>query len=76
MNKYLLCFSIALSSLFVFSEDTVSDIFKPDYRNQLFLNVEAALAEAQSELGIIPAWAAEEIASKADIIYLPKIEFS
>ena len=74
MNKYLLCFSIALSSLFVFSKDTVSDIFKPDYRNQLFLNVEAALAEAQSELGIIPAWAAEEIASKADIIYLPKIE--
>ena len=74
MNKYLLCFSIALSSLFVFSKDTVSDIFKPHYRNQLFLNVEAALAEAQSELGIIPAWAAEEIASKADIIYLPKIE--
>ena len=34
------------------------------------MNVEAALAEAQSDLGIIPVWAAEEISSKANIRYL------
>ena len=34
------------------------------------MDVEVALAEAQSELGIIPSWAANEISSKADIKYL------
>ena len=70
MKKFLLSFCIVSSSLFVFSEDTVSDIFKPNYKNQLFMDVEVALAEAQSELKIIPLWAAKEISSKANIKYL------
>ncbi len=70
MKKFLLSFCIASSSLFVYSENTVSDIFKANYKNQLFMDVEAALAEAQSELEIIPYWAAEEISSKANIKYL------
>ena len=70
MKKFLLSFCIVSSSLFVFSENTVSDIFKPNYKNQLFMDVEVALAEAQSELEIIPLWAAKEISSKANIKYL------
>ena len=70
MKKFLLSFCIASSSLFVYSENTVSDIFKANYKNQLFMDVEAALAEAQSELEIIPSWAAQEISSKANIKYL------
>ena len=70
MKKFLLAFCIGSSCSFVFAEETVSDIFKPNYKNQLFIDVEAALAEAQSDLGIIPSWAAEEISSKANIKYL------
>ena len=40
------------------------------YKNQLFMDVEVALAEAQSDIGIIPSWAAKEISSKANIKYL------
>ena len=69
MKKYLLSFLI-ISSGAIFAEDTVANIFKASYKNQLFMDVEVALAEAQSELGIIPAWAANEISSKADIKYL------
>ena len=69
MKKYLLSFLI-ISSGAVFAEDTVANIFKVNYKNQLFMDVEVALAEAQSELGIIPTWAANEISSKADIKYL------
>ena len=36
------------------------------------MDVEVALAEAQSELEIIPSWAATEISSKANIKYLFK----
>ena len=74
MKKFLLSICLVSSSLFVFTEDTVSDIFKANYKNQLFMNVEAALADAQSELGIIPNWAAEEITSKTDIKYLSQKE--
>ena len=69
MKKYLLSFLI-ISSGAIFAEDTVANIFKVNYKNQLFMDVEVALAEAQSELGIIPAWAANEISSKANIKYL------
>jgi adenylosuccinate lyase len=69
MKKYLLSFLI-ISSGAIFAEDTVANIFKASYKNQLFMDVEVALAEAQSELGIIPSWAANEISSKADIKYL------
>ena len=69
MKKYLLSFLI-ISSGAIFAEDNVANIFKASYKNQLFMDVEVALAEAQSELKIIPAWAANEISSKADIKYL------
>jgi len=69
MKKYLLSFLI-ISSGAIFAEDTIENIFKVNYKNQLFMDVEVALAEAQSELGIIPSWAANEISSKADIKYL------
>jgi adenylosuccinate lyase len=69
MKKYLLSFLIILSGT-ILAEDTVANIFKASYKNQLFMDVEVALAEAQSDLGIIPSWAANEISSKADIKYL------
>ena len=56
--------------LFSFSENQVADVFKSNYKNQLFMDVEAALAEAQAELGIIPQWAADEIKLKANTKYL------
>ena len=49
MKKYLLSFLI-ISSGAIFAEDTVENIFKASYKNQLFMDVEVALAEAQSEL--------------------------
>ena len=73
MKKYLLSFLIILTGS-IFAEDTVTNIFKVNYKNQLFMDVEVALAEAQSELGIIPSWAANEISSKADIKYLSQKE--
>ena len=69
MKNILLTFSFSLC-LFSFSENQVVDVFKSQYRNQLFMDVEAALAQAQAELEIIPQWAADEIKSKADVKYL------
>ena len=69
MKNILLTFSFFLC-LFSFSENQVDDVFKSQYRNQLFMDVEAALAQAQAELEIIPQWAADEIKSKADVKYL------
>ena len=69
MKNILLTFSFSLC-LFSFSENQVADVFKSQYRNQLFMDVEAALAQAQAELEIIPQWAADEISSKADVKYL------
>ena len=69
MKNILLTFSFSLC-LFSFSENQVADVFKSQYRNQLFMDVEAALAQAQAELEIIPQWAADEIKSKADVKYL------
>ena len=69
MKNILLTFSFFLC-LFSFSENQVADVFKSQYRNQLFMDVEAALAQAQAELEIIPQWAADEIKSKADVKYL------
>jgi len=48
---------------------TVPGIFEPDYKNQLVLEVEAALATAQAEFNIIPATAAKEITAKANTQY-------
>lgn len=60
--------------MFGFSATEVEKIFSNDNKNQLFMNVEVALAEAQSELGIIPSWAAREFKKKSDIKYLPHKE--
>ena len=69
MKNILLTFSFTLC-LFSFCENQVVDVFKSQYRNQLFMDVEAALAQAQAELEIIPQWAADEIKSKANVKYL------
>ena len=45
-------------------------IFCDKYRYQRWLDIEAALASAQADLGIIPEWAAEAINEKAHIRYL------
>ena len=66
----ILFVSLFLFLTFILNAQNVVDVFKPDYRNQLFMDVEVALAEAQAELDIIPDWAAKEIKSKADLTYL------
>ena len=43
------------------------DVFDEMNTIQKWLDVEAALARAQAKLGIIPAWAAEEITNKAKV---------
>jgi len=48
----------------------VRALFTEAARFQAWLDVEAALAEAQAELGIIPAAAAREIVKKAHLSYL------
>jgi adenylosuccinate lyase len=45
----------------------MKQIFEEENRIQKFLDVEAALAWALAEVGIIPRWAAEKIAEKASI---------
>jgi len=47
-------------------------LFTEDVRYQAWLDVEAALAQAQAELGIIPASAATEIATKAKLPLLDR----
>ena len=69
MKKILITF-IFILPLIINADKKVADIFSPEYRNQLFMDVEVALAEAQAELGIIPEWAASEIKSKANLKYL------
>ena len=44
--------------------------------NQLVMDIEAALARAQSSQGIIPEWAANEITAKADVKYMPQVEIN
>ena len=48
----------------------VRALFTEAARFQSWLDVEAALAQAQAELGIIPDAAAREIVSKAHLSYL------
>ena len=69
MKNILLIISFTFC-LISFSENQVADVFKSNYKNQLFMDVEAALAEAQAEIGIIPQWAADEIKLKANTKYL------
>lgn len=51
----------------LWSTDELRDIFSEETRIQKWLDFEAALAEAQAELGIIPAAAAKEIRAQAKI---------
>ena len=48
----------------------VRDLFSEAERLQAWLDVEAALAQAQAELGVIPESAADEITRKAHLSYL------
>ena len=51
----------------LWSTDELRDIFSEENRIQKWLDFEAALADAQAELGIIPAAAAKEIRAQAKI---------
>ena len=54
----------------LFSTPEMTAIFSESQRFQRWLQFEAALARAQASLGIIPAAAAREITSKADLALL------
>lgn len=55
---------------------SVEDLFEANHRNQLVLDIEAAIATAQAHEGVIPAAAAEEIRDRADVRYVPLDEIS
>ena len=50
---------------------TVKQVFDAESKNQIVLDIEAALARTQADQGIIPQWAAQEISAKADIRFAP-----
>ena len=50
-----------------FASPEMAALFTDESRVQRWLDVEAALARAQAELGLIPAWAAEEITRTARV---------
>ena len=50
----------------------IRELFSEDQRLQSWLDVEAALAQAQAELEVIPAYAAEEITRKSRIELLDR----
>ena len=54
--------SIFLKDLY--GTDEMRAVFEDRALLQKWLDVEVALAQAEAELGVIPAWAAEEIARK------------
>lgn len=58
------------------SKSDIEALFAIDARNQLVLNIEAAIAEAQAAEGVIPKSAAREIAAKAQITYAPRDEIA
>ena len=47
----------------IFATDAMRDVWSDENRTAKYLDVEAALAKVQGELGLIPAEAAEEIIS-------------
>lgn len=51
--------------------ETVEAVFEPNYRNARVMAVEAAIAGAQAEYGIISQSAADEIARTASVAYAP-----
>ena len=76
MIRALLVTSILISSNLISSDDSqsIKDIFSSNNTNQIIMDIEAALARAQSSQGIIPDWAANEITDKANIKYMPQDE--
>ncbi len=58
-----------------FGSQEMREIFTDEYRLQRWLDVEAALARVQSNLGMIPKEAAQEIAAKAKVENLNLDEF-
>ena len=69
------CFLIASCAL---AQETrsVEDLFETDYGNGLVMDVEAAIAAAQAELGVISVDAADEIQRTADTSYAPLDEIA
>ena len=76
MIRTVLVTFILLSTSIIYSDDdqTIKDIFSNNNTNQIIMDIEAALARAQSSQGIIPEWAANEITAKANIKYMPQNE--
>lgn len=56
-------------------EERISRIFTDEHRLQLWMDVEAALAKCQAEMGIIPEQAAKDIAAKADVANIDMEEY-
>ncbi len=54
----------------MFGTNEMRDIFSDETTVQLYLDVEAALARAQSKLGIIPKKAGEKISHAANIKFI------
>ena len=78
MIRTLLISFIFISTNVISSDDnqTIKYIFSTNNTNQLVMDIEAALARAQSSQGIIPEWAANEITAKANVKYMPQIEIN
>src|SRR5579875_2162496 len=53
-----------------YATDEMLKIFSEESKSERWLKVEAALAQAQAELGIIPKEAADEISKKANLEYV------
>ncbi len=74
IRRILLIFVLVFSNAVL--ADAMDSIFSVDHRNQQVLKVEAAMASAQANYGIIPEHAAREINLKADIRFAPADEIA
>lgn len=76
MKKIYFLMLIVASVIEAENVETVSEVFKTNYSNQMIMDIEAALARAQASQGIIPEWAAKEITIKANTKYMPSNQVS
>jgi len=60
----------------IFSSEAMRQVFSDENRVQCYLDIEAALANVQARLGLIPQRAADEITAKCtlDIIDMAKLK--
>src|SRR5436305_9601042 len=60
----------------IFSSEPMRQVFSDENRVQCYLDIEAALAQVQARLGLIPQRAADEITAKCtlDIIDMDKLK--